>query len=373
MDKEEKAYLYWLHNVPGIGNAKMTRLLLTYGSAKGLYYASDRQIREHFKKKELQDMREFSKQWNVIGMYETMSDREIFMISVKDAEYPERLKNLDCPPYILYYMGKLPDKTKPAIAIVGARECSEYGAYTANAFATHLARAGVDIISGMARGIDGIGQQAAIDAKGSTFAVLGCGVDVCYPASNRKLYRMIKQQGGILSPYPPGTMPQKNLFPYRNKIVAGLSDSVLVIEARRKSGTWITVDMALEQGKDVYAVPGRLTDRLSDGCNLLIKQGAGIVLSPDDLLMELDVVKNRQDGVKQKTEDQKNVHEENDEDGVLGLLDFYPKSVDEMLEQLQKKGKKMTFSGLVFELMGLCMSGKAEQVSGNYFIKKGKG
>ena len=147
-----------------------------------------------------------------------------------------------------------------------------------------MASRGITIISGMARGIDGIAQTAALDAGGRSYAVLGCGVDICYPEENRSLYDRLLQQGGILSEYPPGTPPEARLFPLRNRIISGLADAVLVIEARKKSGTLITVDMALEQGRDVFALPGRVSDSLSDGCNRLIRQGAAPATCPEDLL-----------------------------------------------------------------------------------------
>ena len=140
------------------------------------------------------------------------------------------------------------------------------------------------MVSGMARGIDGIAQKAALEAGGASFAVLGCGVDICYPEENRELYDRLLQEGGILSEYPPGMPPEPKLFPPRNRIISGLSDLVLVIEARKKSGTLITVDMALEQGREVYALPGRVSDKLSDGCNRLIRQGAGVATCPEDIL-----------------------------------------------------------------------------------------
>ena len=235
----------------------------------------------------------------------------------------------------------------------------------------------------MARGIDGIAQKAALDGGGRTYAVLGCGADVCYPASQRGLYDRICVQGGVISPFVPGTPPKKQLFPYRNSIVAGLSDAVLVIEARQKSGTFITVDMALEQGKDVYAVPGRLTDRLSDGCNLLIRQGCGVVLSPEDLIAELVMLKNRENG-SDRTKDlqKKRRRQEQDkhisgqmslelsaEDGILGLLDMEPKSADALYESARQKGMKLTMQELLTELIGLCIEGKARQVSGNWFAR----
>ena len=189
----------------------------------------------------------------------------------------------------------------------------------------------------------------------------------------------------MISPFVPGTPPKKQLFPYRNSIVAGLSDAVLVIEARQKSGTFITVDMALEQGKDVYAVPGRLTDRLSDGCNLLIRQGCGVVLSPEDLIAELVMLKNRgngngSDGTKdlqkkrRRQEQDKQISgqmslELSAEDGILGLLDLEPKSADALYESARQKGMKLTMQELLTELIGLCIEGKARQVSGNWFAR----
>lgn len=180
-----------------------------------------------------------------------------------------------------FYRGKLPDENEPAVAVIGARECSEYGRYVAEELGQYLGRAGIQVISGMARGIDGISQQAALSAGGTSYGVLGCGVDICYPAQNRRLYEELLEKGGLLSTYAPGTKPLPQHFPPRNRIVSGLSDALIVIEARQKSGTLITVDMALEQGRDVYVVPGRLTDRLSDGCNHLLTQGAGVFLSPE--------------------------------------------------------------------------------------------
>ena len=201
--------------------------------------------------------------------------------------YPKRLKEISDPPLVLYRIGKLPEPEKKMAAIVGARACSSYGKEMAEYFARGLAKEGVGIVSGMARGADGIAQRAALSAGGYSVAVLGCGVDICYPEENRPLYERLWENGCILSEYPPGTLPHSRLFPPRNRIISALSDLVLVIEAREKSGTLITVDMALEQGKDVFAVPGRITDTCSRGCNRLIGNGAGIAVSVAQLLQEL--------------------------------------------------------------------------------------
>ena len=178
----------------------------------------------------------------------------------------------------------MPLENEPAAAIIGARLASGYGREQARRFGRQIGARGISVISGMARGIDGIAQKAALDAGGRSYAVLGCGVDICYPEENRELYERLQQQGGVLSEYPPGMQPIAKLFPPRNRIISGLSDLVLVIEARKRSGTLITVDMALEQGREVYALPGRVSDSLSDGCNRLIRQGAGPATCPQDIL-----------------------------------------------------------------------------------------
>lgn len=366
--ERERAYQYWLHNLPGIGDRTIEILLQVFGSAKQIYDAGTGALRQVIKEAKAEKIEAFSREWEIEREYEKLKCRNILFIPWGDERYPKRLEKLEHPPFALYCLGTLPEEQVPAAAVIGARECSEYGSYMAQAFAGKLAKAGVAVISGMARGIDGIGQKAALHNGGRTYAVLGCGVDVCYPASNRGLYEeIIETGGGILSPFPPGARPMKQQFPQRNRIVAGLSDVILVVEARLKSGTWITVDMALEQGKSVYAVPGRLTDRLSDGCNLLIRQGAGIALTPEDILAELAVLQNRK-GLK---EEKRNLsHEKAEkETGALAFLDEYPKSADEILEAMRKKGKVIELPRLLEELIGLCMENKARQVSGNYFMK----
>ncbi len=207
-------------------------------------------------------------------------------ISREDPDYPERLRLLPGMPKGLYVKGSLPD-SGPSAAIVGARKCTVYGHKQSYAFGHYLASRGVQIISGMALGIDGYAQEGALDAGGKTFAVLGCGVDCCYPRSNRPLYNRIPEKGGILSELPEGTAPYAHFFPARNRIISALADLVLVIEAAEQSGSLITADFALEQGRTVYALPGRVGDRLSDGCNRLIYQGAGIAVSAEAVYEDL--------------------------------------------------------------------------------------
>ena len=202
-------------------------------------------------------------------------------------DYPKRLMDIPDPPVLLFYRGKLPDENKPALAIIGARECSMYGRKVAEMLSKELASQGVQIISGLARGIDGISQQCTVECNGATFGVLGCGVNIVYPPENEKLFNRVLERGGIISEFDYDVKPMKQYFPSRNRIISGLSDIVLVVEARKKSGTWITVTQALEQGREVFAVPGRITDGFSDGCNYLISSGASVALDSDCILEEL--------------------------------------------------------------------------------------
>lgn len=202
--------------------------------------------------------------------------------------YPERMKALPGMPQKLYVLGSLPRDDIPTVGIVGARLCSPYGHRTAYHLARELALRGVQIISGMAAGIDGYAAEGALDAGAPSFAVLGNGVDICYPPGNRSLYDRMITAGGLISEYSPGEEPLPFHFPARNRIISALSDLIVVVEARKKSGSLITADFALSQGKSVFAVPGRVDDRLSEGTNYLIAQGAGIAFSHEAILEELD-------------------------------------------------------------------------------------
>ena len=199
-------------------------------------------------------------------------------------DYPMALKEINCPPFVLYYYGDLSLVNNKILALVGMRECSDYGKESALYFSSELAKEDYTNVSGMAKGIDTYSHKGAISSNGKTIAVLGSGIEYCYPKSNYELYDLLKEKHLILSEYPFSTPPTKNTFPFRNRIVAGLSDGVVVIEAKRKSGTMITVGYALEQGKDVYAIPSRISD--FDGCNRLIQQGAKLVVDVKDIIEE---------------------------------------------------------------------------------------
>ena len=257
----------------------------------------------------------------------------------------------------LYVLGKLPDKTRKSVAIVGARRSSAYGNQIAKSFAKELAGAGIQIISGMAWGIDGKAHEGALEGGGDTYAVLGCGVDICYPSGHRKIYEAMIQRGGILSEQPPGMPPIAGHFPARNRIISALSDLVLVVEAKERSGSLITADLALEQGKDVFAVPGRIGDEMSKGCLNLIKQGAGLADSPLVLLEALGIERN----VSEKSV--KIVLEKN-EDIVYSWIRLQPVSLEELV-------KKTGFGSreVLFALVGLELKGCIREMQKNQYVR----
>ena len=278
-------------------------------------------------------------------------------IQQNHAAYPQKLLCYKGMPKGLYVLGKLPDKTRKSVAIVGARRSSAYGNQIAKSFAKELAGAGVQIISGMAWGIDGKAHEGALEGGGDTYAVLGCGVDICYPSGHRKIYEAMIQRGGILSEQPPGMPPMAGHFPARNRIISGLSDLVLVVEAKERSGSLITADLALEQGKDVFAVPGRIGDEMSKGCLNLIKQGAGLADSPLVLLEALGIKRN----VSEKSV--KIVLEKN-EDIVYSWIRLQPVSLEELV-------KKTGFGSreVLFALVGLELKGCIREMQKNQYVR----
>lgn len=208
----------------------------------------------------------------------------IIVLEKEDIRYPDLLRQIPEPPKQLYCIGNLELLKMPAAALVGSRKCSEYGKQVAMNLGKTLAQAGAAVVSGMAKGIDSFGQLGTLKAGGKTIAVLGCGVDICYPAENRKLYDQIASEGLIVSEYPPGTVPMPYMFPQRNRIIAGLSRVVTVVEAGRDSGALITAGLAEDFGREVYAVPGNITSMWSLGTNKLIADGAIPVVVLDDVV-----------------------------------------------------------------------------------------
>jgi DNA processing protein len=218
-----------------------------------------------------------------------LAERRLRFLPRPHAEFPPLLRAIHDPPVGLFLRGEGPEELlrRPAVAIVGARACSPYGAQVARSLGRELAAVGLVVVSGLARGIDGEAHRGALDADGLTVAVLGCGVDRDYPASNRDLARRVCERGLVVSEYAPGVEPAPWRFPARNRVVAGLAVATIVVEARERSGALITADLALDEGREVFAVPGEITSVLSKGTNALLRQGATALTSADDVLEAL--------------------------------------------------------------------------------------
>lgn len=221
----------------------------------------------------------------------------VILINKEDELYPPQLRMIEESPKQLYCIGDVALLKRPMAAVIGSRKCSEYGKQTAMAVGKSLGMAGACVVSGMAKGIDSFGHLGALKHGGKTIAVLGCGVDICYPAENRKLYEQICAEGLVISEYPPGTQPMPFRFPQRNRIIAGLSKVVTVVEAGRDSGALITAGLAEDYGRDVYAVPGNITSMWSLGTNKLIQDGAMAVVTVDDIVgaMGMEICRSEKD------------------------------------------------------------------------------
>jgi len=290
-----------------------------------------------------------------------LKERRIEYVTILDEAYPDKLRHIYDPPLILYLKGKPLPGDKKSIAVVGARNCSVYGREIGEYLAKAIAKEDIIIISGLARGVDSHAHMGALAAGGSTYAVLGCGIDICYPAENINLYMDMQNNGGIISEYGPGIKPLSYHFPMRNRIISALSDGILVIEAGEKSGSLITVDMGLDQGKNIYAVPGRITDKLSKGCNNLIKMGAKVVTSPADILE--DLVDYYAAGELEQHNMKKLLNEE--ERTVYEILGFTPMHIEEIsvLSKIQP-------AKLMEHLLSLELKDLVRQCTKNFYIRR---
>lgn len=288
---EEKYFLAALGEVSGLGSVTLKKLIDRTGGAKNAWRASANELAasgvlsrpviealEAFRKKRPNAAEETA---------ELCAKKHIGICSIYDDDYPLLLREIARPPTFFYFRGEiLPDAL--GIAVVGSRNATEYGIKAARRMARELAASGILVVSGAARGIDSAAHEGALVA-GKTVAVLGCGVDVAYPAANKKLLDRIAENGAIISEYPPGTSPLAAHFPARNRIICGLSKGTVVVEAAKKSGALITATLALESGRDVFAVPGAIDSAMSSGANHLIQQGAKLVTSVADILEEYGI------------------------------------------------------------------------------------
>ncbi|HZV80715.1 MAG TPA: DNA-processing protein DprA [Geobacteraceae bacterium] len=355
-------YYHWfaLRCIPHVGNVTYRRLLEKFGSparvlaasfdelaaAKGVGPAAVASIRNH-------DYRRVAE-----------LEAEVFaksgarLVTLLDDDYPSLLKEIPDPPPYLYLKGVLPE-AGTAIAVVGSRLASDYGLATTSRLSRELAEQGVTIISGLAQGVDAAAHRGALQVSGRTIGVLGCGIDQVYPPANRQLFREMAEHGAIVSEFPMGTGPEAPNFPRRNRIISGLSRGVLVVEAAERSGSLITARFALEQGREVFAVPGNITHRASRGTNSLIKQGAKLVESVADILGELPP----EGGDLPQWARQQGFNLSADEEKLCSLLSGGPLHIDELTVR-----SELTVPAVSAMLLRLELQGAVMQLSGKMFV-----
>ena len=355
---------YWVgfSSVRGIGPMKFRALLNHFGDLEEAWRADAAELKEAgLDQRALGNFMTMRSTISLDGQMEKIERQGARVLTWDDPAYPPRLLNIYNPPPVLYVKGDILEEDQWAVAVVGTRGATVYGKEAARQIAGNLARNGLTIVSGLARGIDSEAHRAALDAGGRTIAVLGSGVDVIYPAEGRKLAQTVVKRGALVSEYAMGTRPEAGNFPPRNRIISGLSLGVVIVEAGERSGALITADFALEQGREVFAVPGNIYRKKSLGTNKLIQQGAKPVLSVEDILEELNLTM-----VSQQAEVRAVVPENETEAALLEYITADPVHVDEIG---QKSGLPIAQVSSTLALMEL--KGMVRQVGGmNYVLAR---
>ena len=364
----EEMYYYWLHNVPGLGRHTYQKIL-QYITPRELYENGIQKVSNFLREEQKVNLLKSKETWNISKEWEILQKRNIHVKGLLIEEYPKKLRQISDSPPVLYCKGKTKILNKPSVAVIGARGCSNYGSLMAKELGRQLAAVGIVVVSGMARGVDSICQSACLEYGGESIGVLGSGVEVCYPPEHKALYEELQVKGALVSENLPFTKPSPGLFPLRNRIISGLADIIVVVEAREKSGTLITVDMALEQGKEVYAIPGRITDSVSKGCNRLVKQGAGMICSIEEFVEEICP----QLELKYEKEAEQIIPNLSvEERDVLKIVDVNYKTMEEIYGSLKKENPSITIIGLMEILLDLQMKQILKEEGGYYYRYKFK-
>lgn len=323
---EAVRYYLGFNLTPGIGPARLSRLIEYFGSVRAAWEAPASALAATgLDARTCEALMALRARLDLDAELERVWRAGASLLCLEDADYPALLREIPQPPPLIYIRGSLAVCDDWAVAVVGTRRPTSYGKEAAKRITGELAAAGVTIVSGLAIGVDGVAHEAALDAGGRTIAVLGCGVDVAYPDRHRDLVTRIVHQGALVSEYPIGTVPAPLNFPPRNRLISGLTRGTLVVEAGARSGALITVEFALEQGRDVFAVPGSIFSRFSEGTNRLIRDGAGLVSGAGDILTALNLT-----AVPEQQALQFDVPDDPAEQIVLAGLDHEPRHIDEI-------------------------------------------
>ncbi|TEB16555.1 hypothetical protein Psfp_01165 [Pelotomaculum sp. FP] len=360
--------LYWLgwqYLMPGAGK-RLWSLVERFGSPRAAWEAGIKELSAvpGLGEDRANGLAERRSKLNPQEEAEKLDSMGISYVCHSDPDYPENLSAIYDPPPVLFYKGRLQAADTLSVAIVGARKPSPYGLVVAEKLAKDLTALGLTIISGMARGIDSAAHRGALASCGRTIAVLGCGPDVVYPRENKELMDGIMNNGAVVSEFPPGTQPEAWRFPVRNRIISGLSQATLVVEAAERSGALITADFALEQGRDVMAVPGNVVNPLSRGPHRLIKQGARLIEGAGDVLDELGMEKLFPAQASGADRKMKMSYEE---ETLYGLLSLDPVSLDELIIRAGLLPQKVMAALMYLEIKGL-----TRQLPGKFYIRTGR-
>lgn len=357
-----------LNQVPAIGPARFKKFLDFFGSAEKVLAASidDLMFISGIERKTAETIIVDCEKFDVVKEIEEAERNGVRIIASFTDEYPQTLKTIYDEPPVLYVKGSLEKKDAVAVGIVGTRKITSYGKMVCEYLVRELSAAGITVVSGLARGVDTIAHQTAVNEKGRTIAVLGNGLSHHYPPENRKLEDKIAENGAVVSEFSMHTKPDKQNFPRRNRLISGLSLGVVVIEADEKSGALITAKSAIEQGRDVFAIPGNIFSKYSRGPHKLIKDGAKLVESVDDIINEINVLKN----FVKKTKDNLKIIKEtknldNDSVAVLEAIIYEPVHIDVLFERI-----KMPIEKLSVILLELVMDGFITELPGKMYIRK---
>lgn len=353
-----------LHLVPGLGPVTCKKLVAHFGSPGAVLAAPFAELAAASRlRRESLAVLEKERE-NLLALadneIEQAAARGVVIVPCDDPLYPSLLQHIHDPPPVLYVQGKPELLNCQGIGVVGSRAATHYGRNIAEQMAGNLARQGFNIISGLALGIDTTAHQGALAAGGMTVAVLGCGLDVVYPPANKRLHSRIVSEGVVVSEYPFGTQPESFRFPARNRIISGLSLGVVVVEAAKRSGSLITAKHALDQGREVFAVPGRIDSVKSAGTHTLLQQGAKLVHSVNDIVEEFPYhqgsLGNQLDTAQQDTGQESLGKLNPDEATLLSCLDVYPRSIDEIVRESGFSPRKTNELLLMLELKNLVES-----------------
>ncbi len=362
MNRQEARYTIALREIKDIGPVLVKRILTHFASAEDVFLADEEELLslEGFNLELVKRIKNFNLWDRIDNVINTCEKRQIEIITIKDEKYPKLLREIPDPPPVLFCRGEIKEDDNLGLAIVGSRKCSDYGKRVTEKIAFELASLGINIVSGLARGVDSLAHNSAVCAGGRTIAFLGSGVSVIYPPENKKLAEKIMNNGAILSEFYPDEPPKRENFPKRNRLISGFSLGTLVTEATLNSGALITASFALEQGREVFAVPGNINSKNSEGTNFLIKKGAKLVQSVEDILEEIKTFVPLLKEFEIEKNTKKRVDLDDSEKAIFNLLNS-PMLLDELV---MKTG--MNISKVLEILLQLEIKGLVEKFEGKY-------